>query len=217
MTSSSLDNLVRVGQLKTEPPTQAEFDGLVRSGRVRLADAGNPALALESRFDLAYNAAHALSLAALRWHGYRSENRYQVFQTLTHTLALDATQWRILDQAHRKRNLAEYEGDLDVDEALVAAIIRVVQAVAERVAALGRYCVGMISVCYVRHKRLLSMSRQMRMEYDGPGPTLPSRIGRGSSGRVSSALRVLDALRVPRTGRLCAPARGVICGEWGIS
>ena len=45
MTSSSLDNLVRVGQLKTEPPTQAEFDGLVRSGRVRLADAGNPAIA----------------------------------------------------------------------------------------------------------------------------------------------------------------------------
>ena len=73
MTSSPLDNLVRIGQLKAEPPAQTEFDGLVRSGLVRLTDAKNSALSLESRFDLAYNAAHALSLAALRWHGYRSE------------------------------------------------------------------------------------------------------------------------------------------------
>jgi len=43
----------------------------------------------------------------------------------------------VLDQAHRKRNLAEYEGDLDVDEALVDALIRVTEAVARGVAALG--------------------------------------------------------------------------------
>lgn len=89
MTSSPLDNLMRIGQLKTEPPSQTEFDGLVRSGQVRLTDACNAALGLESRFDLAYNAAHALSLAALRWHGYRSESRYHVFQCLTHTLNLE--------------------------------------------------------------------------------------------------------------------------------
>ncbi|MDR2156002.1 MAG: hypothetical protein LBE78_13440 [Burkholderiaceae bacterium] len=132
-----LDNLVRIGQLKMEPPAQAELDGLLRSGRVRLTDAANVTLNLESRFDLAYNAAHALSLAALRWHGYRSENRFQVFQCLTHTLGLEAAQWRVLDQAHRKRNLAEYEGDLDVDEALVEALIRVTEAVARSVTALG--------------------------------------------------------------------------------
>lgn len=137
MTSSPLNNLVRIGKLKAEPPTQAEFDGLVRSGLVRLRDAENAALSLESRFDLAYNAAHALSLAALRWHGYRSENRYLVFQSLTHTLSLEAEQWRVLDQAHNKRNLAEYEGDLDVDDALVQALIRVGRTVADRVAALG--------------------------------------------------------------------------------
>ncbi|WP_297362238.1 hypothetical protein [Acidiferrobacter sp.] len=44
------------------------------------------------------------------------------------------TAWRrVLDRAHRKRHLAEYEDDLDV--ALAVAIIRVVRAVAERVAA----------------------------------------------------------------------------------
>ena len=137
MTSSPLDNLVRIGKLKVEPPAQAEFDGLLRSGLVRLRDAESAALSLESRFDLAYSAAHALSLAALRWHGYRSENRYLVFQSLTHTLALEATQWRVLNQAHNKRNLAEYEGDLDVDDALVQALIRVARTVADRVAALG--------------------------------------------------------------------------------
>jgi hypothetical protein len=51
----------------------------VRSGHARLKDTQTPGLSLDSRFDLAYNAAHAFSLAALRWHGYRSENRYIVF------------------------------------------------------------------------------------------------------------------------------------------
>lgn len=137
MALSPLDNLVRIGTLKAEPPAQAEFDGLVRSGLVRLRDAENGTLSLESRFDLAYNAAHALSLAAMRWHGCRSENRYLVFQCLEHTIGLENTQWRVLDQAHKKRNLAEYEGDLDVDDALVTALIRVARTVAERVQALG--------------------------------------------------------------------------------
>jgi hypothetical protein len=37
----------------------------------RLTDSAKNSNSLESRFDLAYNAAHALCLAALRWHGYR--------------------------------------------------------------------------------------------------------------------------------------------------
>ena len=137
MSLAPLDNLVRIGRLKAEPAAQTEFDGLIHSGKVRLRDAGNGSLGLESRFDLAYNAAHALALAALRWHGYRSENRYLVFQSLTHTVALPPEQWRVLDQAHRKRNLAEYEGNLDIDEALLAALIRVAREVAKRAGALG--------------------------------------------------------------------------------
>src|SRR5262245_52401146 len=109
-----LDSLVRIRQLKAEPATQSEINGLVRSGMARLDDAKRDLLSLDSRFDLAYNAAHAFSLAALRWHGYRSEHRYTVFQCLEHTVKLPAEQWRVLDQAHRKRNVAEYEGHLDV-------------------------------------------------------------------------------------------------------
>ncbi len=137
MPSDQLDNLVRVGKLKTEPPSQVELDGLIRSGTVRLKDAENATLSVESRFDLAYNAAHALALAALRFRGYRSENRYLVFQCLQHTLGIPAEQWRVLDRAHTKRNRTEYEGDADIDLALVDAVIRVVHEIETRLAALG--------------------------------------------------------------------------------
>jgi hypothetical protein len=135
---TQLDNLVRIRQLKSEAPAHAELEGLIRSGNARLKDARLENLSLDSRFDLAYNAAHAFSLAALRWHGYRSEHRYTVFQCLEHTVKLPAEQWRVLDQAHRKRNVAEYEGYLDVDQGLVEALIRVTQEVAARVEDLGR-------------------------------------------------------------------------------
>ena len=133
MTQPQLDNLVRIGQLKTEPAAVEEIEGLVRSGTRRLIDAAREELSLESRFDLAYNAGHALALAAMRIRGYRSESRYPVFQCLQHTIDLPPEQWRVLDEAHRKRNLAEYEGEMDVDEQLAAAVLRVVQEVANRV------------------------------------------------------------------------------------
>jgi hypothetical protein len=136
MPRKQLDNLVRVGKLKAEACTQAELTGLIRSGKARLKDAINASLSIDSRFDLAYNAAHALSLAALRWHGFRSDNRYLVFQCLEHTLELPAAQWRVLDEAHRRRNIAEYEGGMDLDQELVAALIRVAQEVSSRVSVL---------------------------------------------------------------------------------
>ena len=132
MAHRELDNLVQIGQLKAEPPAESELAGLIRSGLVRLTDAELEGLSLESRFDLAYNAAHALALAALRRLGYRSQSRYLVFQCLQHTLDLPREQWRVLDEAHRKRNLAEYEGDTDLDEQLVAALVRVAREVATR-------------------------------------------------------------------------------------
>lgn len=64
---SAFENLCGAGKpLHAEPADAAEVEGLRRSGLARLADAGKASLALESRFDLAYNAAHALCLAALR-------------------------------------------------------------------------------------------------------------------------------------------------------
>jgi hypothetical protein len=129
MTSAELENLVRIGKLKREPASKDEVDGLLRSGAVRLRDAENATISLDSRFDLAYNAAHALALAALRRLGYRSENRFLVFQTLPHTLGLPAPTWRVLAKGHEVRNVAEYEGTQDIDERMVTDLIAAAKAV----------------------------------------------------------------------------------------
>ena len=135
---SPFENLCGPGKpLHAEPPDAAEFAGLKRSGLARLADADNSSLALESRFDLAYNAAHALCLAALRWHGYRSGNRYIVFQLLPHTLGLGPEVWRVLAKCHDLRNKGEYEGDLDIDERLVTDLLGACHAVTVALDALG--------------------------------------------------------------------------------
>jgi len=129
--ASALDNLCGPGKpLRQEPPDEQETEGLLRTGQARLKDAANAALAIESRFDLAYNAAHALCLAALRRKGYRASQRYIVFQVLPQTLGLGPEVWRVLDKCHNTRNLGEYEGLLDVDERLVADLIKAAQAVA---------------------------------------------------------------------------------------
>lgn len=138
MKHEQLENLVTIGQLKREEATPEEIAGLVRSGVTRLEDSNNMTISLESRFDLAYNAAHALSLAALRQAGYRSGNRFIVFQCLEHTVGLPSEQWRVLSEAHRKRNLAEYEGDINVAEPLIEAMIRVAQEIADRVSPVSK-------------------------------------------------------------------------------
>lgn len=126
---SELANLARIGKLKVEPGTPSEIQGLLSSGNERLSDARNRNLALSSRFDLAYNAAHAFSLAALRWHGYRSDNRYLVFQCLPHTLGMQAAVWRVLAKAHQVRDVAEYEGHLDADETMLRSLIDAAEVV----------------------------------------------------------------------------------------
>jgi hypothetical protein len=125
MGKQELENLAKAGQLKAEPPTRAEFDGMINGAKKRLADAQNEDLAAESRFDLVYGAAHGFALAALRQKGYRSENRFTVFQALTHTVeGLDPLAIRIFAKGHSERNLAEYEGRTEVDGRLLAEMIR---------------------------------------------------------------------------------------------
>ena len=133
---SPLENLSGPGNpLRKEPPDAKEFAGLKQSALRRFADAEKPTNSLESRFDLVYNAAPALCLAALRHAGYRPTNRYLVFQVLPHTLGLGPEVWRVLAKGHEVRNRGEYEGDLHADERLVTDLITACKAV---VAALDR-------------------------------------------------------------------------------
>ena len=98
-------NLLKIGHLKQEAFIQAEFDGLVSSANRKLHDAKNTNLSIDSRFDLAYNAAHSLSLAALRKAGYRSENRYTVFQLLEATTGLPPCSGEFFLQRIKKETL----------------------------------------------------------------------------------------------------------------
>ena len=132
-----LDNLVRINKLKTEPADADEFAGMLRAGDMKLKDALLEGLSKDSQFSLAYGAAHAFSLAAMRWHGYRSDSRYLVFQCLQHTLELDRAKWRVLDNCHKARNLAEYEGHLDVNPQLLKELISITKEIQTLVKALA--------------------------------------------------------------------------------
>lgn len=137
MTFPELENLVSIGKLREEPGNQTGFDGLLHSGIARLTDSRNSELSFESRFDLAYNAAHSLALAALRWQGYRSGNRYVAFQVLPYTLGLGQEVWKVLAECHRRRNQSEYEGVLEEDERLLTDLIAVTEVVCTEVRRLG--------------------------------------------------------------------------------
>lgn len=126
MPQAPLDNLVKAGLLKIEPPSATEIEALIVGAERRLADAETAGLSREGRFDLLYNAAHALSLAALRRQGYRPrQQRYIVFQALAHTLNLPPEKWRVLDQAHNARNHFEYEGEAAPSEKVLESVRRI--------------------------------------------------------------------------------------------
>lgn len=122
MSLDALSNLAKIGKLKAEPMNRSEIERMVTMARKRLEDAECMQISQEGRFTSVYNAIHAAALAALRWHGYRSENRYVVFQSLGHTLDWPANKWRVLDAAHQKRNLAEYEGFLEIEESAITEL-----------------------------------------------------------------------------------------------
>ena len=137
MPSAELDNLVRIGRLKREPPSEREQQGLLESADARLADANIPSLNYASRFDLAYNASHALALYALRRLGYRCDQRYLAFQTLPHTAGMPAAVWRVLAKAHERCNLADYEGHLERDDRLLADLISAARALRDAIKGLS--------------------------------------------------------------------------------
>jgi hypothetical protein len=60
----------------------------------------------------------------LRRQGYRSENRITVLQTIVHTAGSDHADVQIFLKTHNERNLAEYEGRMEIDEGLLADLIR---------------------------------------------------------------------------------------------
>lgn len=124
MSRQELDNLVKIRKLKEEPPSRPEYNGMLAAAKTRLVDAQNEDLDPDSQFDLAYGAAHRLAAATLRREGYRSEDRITVFQALVHTVGTDKADIQIFIRAQNERNLAEYEGRTEIDDRLLADLIR---------------------------------------------------------------------------------------------
>lgn len=128
---AALDNLVKLGLLKTEPPSKTELQRFIRHAERALADASLPKLSPSGRFDMAYNAAHALALAALRANGYRPSDgpghRAIVFQSLVHTIDAPATLASTLNRYHTRRNRSEYVAYEDATEAEAKDLLALAQ------------------------------------------------------------------------------------------
>jgi hypothetical protein len=140
MPLEELNNLVKIGKIKPEPVSLSEVERLLNMSRVRLSDSSFLQMSQEGRFTSVYNALHSAALAALRWHGFRSENRYIVFQSLAHTVNWEPKFWRVIDSAHQKRNLAEYEGFLEVEDSTILELCALAEKLIDDVDRLLNRC-----------------------------------------------------------------------------
>jgi hypothetical protein len=60
-----------------------------------------------------------------------------IFQCLQHTVGFEAVKWRVLDTCHKQRNLAEYEGHLDVPPQLLRELLEISGELLHKVESLG--------------------------------------------------------------------------------
>ena len=116
----SLENLLKIGQLKAHPPDAAEVQRLLLAAGRGLADARVTAISPETRFDAAYRSVMQAALAAMMANGYRPDtsrpgHHATMVQGLALTIGLAPVRIKVLDALRRKRNLADYTGE-DIDD-----------------------------------------------------------------------------------------------------
>jgi hypothetical protein len=87
----SLENLLRIGQLKTHPVGAEEIERLLQAAQRNLRDAQVTGISTETRFDAAYEGITQSALAALMLHGYRPDtNHMTVVQSVSLTIGVEA-------------------------------------------------------------------------------------------------------------------------------
>ena len=119
----SLENLLKIGQLKEHPPDAAEIERLLAAAERNLKDAGVKTISPETRFDAAYKCVMQSALAALMMNGYRPDtnrtgHHVTVVQSLNLTIGLAPRRIIVLDALRRKRNVSDYSG-ADIDDSSV--------------------------------------------------------------------------------------------------
>jgi len=115
----TLQNLLKIGQLKEHLPEAAEVQRLLAAAARNLADARVMSISPETRFDAAYKAIMQAALAALMANGFRPDtnrpgHHVTVVQGLPLTIGLDTARVKVIDALRRTRNLSDYTGE-DID------------------------------------------------------------------------------------------------------
>jgi hypothetical protein len=124
----TLENLLKIGRLKSHATDAVEIQRLLDAARRNLADAHVEAISPETRFDAAYKAIMQAALVALMANGFRPDtnrpgHHMTVLQSLPKTLGLPGERMLVLDTLSRKRNLSDYTGE-DIDDVSAQHCIR---------------------------------------------------------------------------------------------
>ena len=135
----TLDNLLRIGQLKRHATDRVEIGNLLAAARRNLGDAQAENISTENRFDAAYKCIMQSALSALMANGFRPDTKVPghhqtVIQTLPKTLGLPGARVAVLDALRNKRNLSDYTGK-DIDPASLATCIEEAERLLGEVAA----------------------------------------------------------------------------------
>jgi hypothetical protein len=139
----TLENLLKIGQLKEHKTSATEIERLLHSAEQSLADAAHEEIGAETRFDAAYKAIMQCSLVAMMAHGYRPDTKKPghhatMIQSLPKTLGVVGTRVAVLDTLRHKRNLSDYTG-ADVDDESVRACIQEAKQLRDEVRAWLRH------------------------------------------------------------------------------
>lgn len=127
MTSTSLANRLKSGQLDAVPADASRVERMAAGARQQLKDAMASGVSSETRFDCAYNSIRMIADVALLRQGLRTVSskvgHHRVaIECLEHTLGVNAPTIRMLDVLRRQRNGSNYEGDGVTDGALAECI-----------------------------------------------------------------------------------------------
>ena len=103
----TLENLLRIGKLKSHKTTREEVSRLLTAMLRNLKDAHNTGISAESRFDIAYKAIMQCALAAMMANGYRPStnepgHHATVVQSLPTTIGLANERMIVLTSFARK-------------------------------------------------------------------------------------------------------------------
>ncbi len=134
MGTQELDNLVKIGPLKVEPPTRSEYAGMVASARKRLVDAAKrrpgPRQPVRSRL-------RSRPQASARGPSLRRLSFRRSHHGVAHTLATERSHIQTFLKAYNERNLAEYQDRTEIDAKLLADLLRSTNALETEVGKLA--------------------------------------------------------------------------------